>query len=367
MSQIKALILAGGFGTRLRPLSCYRPKLLFPIAGKPIIDWVLDGLSKNGIDEAILATNYLDDMIKDHLGKRYGKVRLHYSLEEKPLGTGGAIKEAERFLRGEKFFFVLNGDIVSSPPLRQILHQHTRKKATVTIMLKKVEDPTHFGVARLGKETKIIQFVEKPRLEDAPSRWINAGVYLLNSEIFSYLSPRTKSSIEKEVFPVLASSGKLFGYKYAAEWFDIGRFSEYRKANNVILSREAGSEPRIAPGAEVKIPTKLIPPLTISGGSRVEQATLGPYTSVGKKALIHEGSRISESILFDKVIVGKNSTIRGAIIGESVFIGNNVRIGENCVIGDHVFIHDNIAIKHDVRICPYKEVHRSIDRPGIVS
>ena len=368
MRQIKALILAGGFGTRLRPLSCARPKLLFPIAGRPMIEWVLDELSKNEVETAILATNYLADMVKAHLGKKFDDIDLHYSLEDRPLGTGGAIKRAERFLKKDENFFVLNSDIIASPPLKEMCQQHKSLRATATIMLHKVNDPTHFGVAQLGRSMQIAKFIEKPRLRDVPSNWINAGVYILNSSIVSRLTPRTKISIEKEVFPGLASSGRLFGYKYSGEWFDIGRFEEYRRANIAVLSRASTSKPVIGSNVKVGANARLIPPLTIGPYSLVgTDVTLGPNTCVGGRTVISEGSQVSDSILFDTVSVGKNSVINGSLIGESAVVGVNVRIGGGCVVGDNALINDNLTLKRNVIICPYKEVGRSINRPGIVT
>jgi mannose-1-phosphate guanylyltransferase/phosphomannomutase len=368
LRQIKALILAGGFGTRLRPLSCARPKLLFPIAGRPMIEWVLDELLKNEVDTAILATNYLADMVKAHLGKKFDDIDLHYSLEDRPLGTGGAIKKAERFLKKDEDFFVLNSDIITSPPLKSIFQQHKSLRATATIMLHKVDDPTHFGVAQLGRSMKITKFIEKPRLRDAPSNWINAGIYILNPSIFSQLTPRTKISIEKEIFPGLASSGRLYGYKYFGEWFDIGRFEEYRRANIAVLSRASTSKAMIGPNVKVDANARLIPPLTIGPHSVVgTDVTLGPNTCVGGRSVINEGSQVSDSILFDTVSLGKNSLINGSLIGESAVVGANVRIGEGCVVGDNAVINDNLRLKNNVIICPYKEVTRSIHRPGIVT
>lgn len=359
--------MAGGFGTRLRPLSCTLPKILFPIAGRPMIEWVLDNLSKNGIDEAVLATSYMAGMIRKHLGRRFEEVRLHYSLEDTPLGTGGAIKKAERYLKNGDFF-VLNSDIIATPPLREILQNHVATDATATIMLHKVKDPTHFGVAQLDRSLKIARFVEKPRLEDAPSRWINAGVYVLDPEILSHLDPGRKISVEKEVFPELAVSGRLYGYKYAGEWFDIGRFEEYRRANIVVLSVLSRTRPAVAPKVKLDASARLIPPLKVGSRSTVgTDATLGPNSSVGEAVVIGERSSVIGSILFSKVHVGKDSFIEGAIIGEGAVVGDNVRIDHGCVIGDHVYIHDDVILTKDVTVCPHKEVNRNITHPRIVT
>ncbi|WP_455370012.1 sugar phosphate nucleotidyltransferase [[Eubacterium] cellulosolvens] len=361
------MILAGGFGTRLRPLSCSRPKLLFPIAGRTMIECILSGLSENGVDMAILATNYMSDTIRKHLGRKFEGVKLFYSLEHEPLGTGGAIKKAEKFFKKSEDFIVFNGDIISFPPIKEILNKHVSNKAITTIMLHKVKDPTHFGVVELGKSTRILNFVEKPSLENTPSKWINAGVYIMNTKAFDYIVPNKKISIERDVFPKLAISGKLFSHKYKGEWFDIGRFNEYRKANSTILSRISKHKPVISNNTKINENSNLIPPLSLNSNSIIRQnAIIGPNVSIGKNVVIGERSKISNSILFDHVIIGRNSNVRGAIIGEGVVIGNRVRIQKDCVIGDHVYISDNVALKKNIQICPHKEIKLSIEHEGVI-
>jgi len=368
LSQIKGLILAGGFGTRLRPLSCSRPKLLFPIAGRTMIEWILSGLSENGVNMAILATNYMSDDIRKHLGRKFDGVKLSYSLEYEPLGTGGAIKKAENFFKKNEDFVVFNGDIISFPPIREILNKHVSNKAITTIMLHKVKDPTHFGVVELEKSTRILNFVEKPSLENTPSMWINAGVYIMNTKVFDYIVLKKKISIERDVFPKIASSGKLFGHKYRGEWFDIGRFNEYRKANSTILSRMSKRKPIIFKSTKINESSDLIPPLSLGSKSIIgSNAIIGPNVSIGKHVVIGERSKISNSILFDHVIIGRNSNVRGAVIGEGVVIGNRVRIKKDCVIGDHVYISDDVALKNNIQICPHKEIKSSIDNEGVVT
>jgi NDP-sugar pyrophosphorylase family protein len=367
LNKIKALILAGGFGTRLRPLSCSRPKLLFPIAGRTMIEWILSGLSENGINLAILATNYMSDAIKKHLSKKFDGVKLSYSLEYEPLGTGGAIKKAEKFFKKNEDFVVFNGDIISFPPIREILNKHISNKAVTTIMLHKVKDPSHFGVVELEKSMKILNFFEKPSLKNTPSKWINAGVYIINTKVFDYIVPNKKISIERDVFPKLASSGKLFGHKYLGEWFDIGRFNEYRKANSTILSKISKRKPIISKRNKISENSDLIPPLSLDSNSIIRSnAIIGPNVSIGKHVVVGERSKISNSILFDYVSIGRNSKIRGAVIGEGVFIGNQVKIQKDCVIGDHVHISDNITLKNNIQICPHKEIKSSIENEGVV-
>ena len=214
---------------------------------------------------------------------------------------------------------------------------------------------------------RISNFVEKPSLENIPSKWINAGVYIMNAKAFDYIVPNKKISIERDVFPKIASSGKLFGHKYRGEWFDIGRFNEYRKANSTILSRISKHKPMLSKSTKINESSDLIPPLNIGSNSIIRQnAIIGPNVSIGKHVVIGERSKISNSILFDHVIIGRNSNVRGAVIGEGVVIDNRVRIQKDCVIGDHVHISDNVTLKKNIQICPHKEIKTSIENEGVV-
>ncbi|MBS7629504.1 NDP-sugar synthase [Candidatus Bathyarchaeota archaeon] len=366
MIHIKALILAGGYGTRLRPLSCSRPKLLFPIAGRPMIELILDELSRNSVEEAVLASHYMADMIRGHLGDRYKDIILHYSVEAQPLGTGGAIKLAEKNL-GDGDFIVLNGDIISSPPLKDMVQRHRSMNAIATIMLCRVKDPSHFGVARLTKTMRIVEFIEKPKLGEAPSRWINGGAYILSHEVLNHIPAGRKVSIEREVFPELASTGRLYGYKYVGEWFDIGRFEEYRRANKTVLGRISKGKIEVASGVRVEADAQLKPPLYLGSGTVVGRgAMLGPNTSISDSTIIGEDSKIIDSILFERVHVGRGSTVKGSVIGEGAYLSDGVNLGEGCVIGDNATIHSGVTLKGGVAVCSNKEITKSISRPRIV-
>ena len=319
---MKALLLIGGQATRLRPLSLNRPKCLFPLNNKPIIDYLLENLSNAGCQEAILAVNYLADKIENYLGAEKFGVKLHYSLEEAPLGTGGPVKLAEKHLCDDDFL-VLNGDILSFIDYRELMNTHRNNKTTATLTLKQVEDPSRFGVVRFSNDDTIIEFVEKPSRENAPSNWINAGCYALSPEILNYIPADKKVSIEREVFPKLADENKLKGYRYYGEWIDIGVPGDYLQANRILQTKHERA------------------------------SSMNPSIKIGK------GSRILDSIVWENTQIGNINEITDTIIGSNCIIGDRVKI-TGAVIADNVTIKDEIIIPNGTKIWPKKTIETSI-------
>jgi len=339
------LILAGGFGTRLRPLSCTRPKILFPIVNKPLLQWTFERLAKNKIKEGILAANLQTEaFIKQHRIPKCG-LRITYSRDplKKPLGTGGPIKKAEKLLGHDASFLVLNGDIF----------------ATATIALHRVKDPSRYGVAELAKGNRIKRFIEKPPREKAPTNLINAGVYILNPEIFKYIPKGRKVSLEREVFPKLSEAGKLYGYVFDGLWMDIGKLEDYLKINEILLDTFANQQ-KCKTGSKVKVKK----PVAVDKGVSIgEKSFIGPYAILGRNTTVGKNVRIQNSVVFPGVVISDFSSVNGAIIGENVAIGKGVKIGEGCVLGDHVKVKDNVSLVKGVSICPAKEISESVLTP----
>jgi len=352
---MKAIILAGGYGTRLRPLSCVKPKLLFPILGKPILKRNLEVLSKIGVNEVILAVNYLAKELKKEIGKKYAGVTIKYSLEKIALGTGGALKKAEKLI-DETPFYVLNGDIIFEEKISEILKLHKEKHPIATVALHEVEDPSRFGVVKLNEEMFIEEFIEKP--EFPPSKLINAGIYLVEKEIFNYIR-LGKTSLEKEVFPILASEKKLLGYKYDGIWFDIGKIEDFIKANFLFLKNLT-----IEDNVKIGKKAKLTPPVFIGSKSKIN-GEIGPYAIINRECTINEDAKISNSILFQKVKVKKSSIIMDSIIGDEVFIDENVEIN-NSILASKVIVNKGVKIIDNVKICPFKEVEKDVIGPTTV-
>jgi len=355
------LILAGGFGTRLRPLSCTRPKILFPIVNKPLLQWTFERLAKNMIKEAILAANLQTEVfIKQHRIPKCG-LRITYSRDplKKPLGTGGPIKKAEKLLGHDASFLVLNGDIFADVNYREIFKMHEEKNATATIALHRVKDPSRYGVAELAKGNRIKRFIEKPPRAKAPTSLINAGVYVLNPEIFEYIPKGRKVSLEREVFPKLSEAGKLYGYVFDGLWMDIGKLEDYLKINEILLDTFANQQ-KYNIGSKVKVKK----PVAVDKGVSVgEKSFVGPYAILGRNTTVGSNVRIQNSVVFPGVVISDFSSVNGAIIGENVVIGKGVKIGEGCVLGDHVKVKDNVRLVKGVSICPAKEIPESVLTP----
>jgi len=361
VKSLKALILAGGFGTRLRPLSCTRPKTLFPIVNKPLLQWTFERLAKNDVTDAILAVNHQTEfLLKQYRIPRCG-VRITYSRDPpgKPLGTGGPVKKAEKLLDHDFPFLVLNGDIFADVNYKEIVKIDKKKKAVATIALHRVEDPTRYGVAELDENNRIRRFVEKPPSETAPSNFINAGVYVLHPEIFKYIPENRAVSLEREVFPTLAEDGKLYGHMFDGLWSDIGEPEDYLEINKTLLNPfDTSQKFEERKKVEVKNPVAFDKEVSIG-----EKSVIGPYTILGRHVIVGKNVHIRDSVIFQNTSIGDSSSINGAVIGEGANIGKEVKIGKGCIVGDHVKIKDGMALAKKVSICPAKEISESVLTP----
>jgi len=359
--------LAGGYATRLRPMSYALPKLLFPVAGRPILEQTIEHLSSFGVDEVILAVNYMADQLRQHFGDEYGGVRIRYSLESQPLGTGGPIALARHYYDKNEPFVAMNGDILSAIDLHQMKKLHESNDVLVTIALHEVDDPTRFGVVRLDERSRIRDFVEKPSLADAPSKLVNAGVYLIEPQTVDRIPVGRKVIIEREVFPILAAEGELCGYVHPGTWFDIGNMSDFRNANFALLESKTRGGLLVGDAARISSSATLAEPIVVSDGAIIEDgARLGPRTIVGRRVRICTDASVRTSVVFDDVHIGSDCSVEGAILGNCVTIGNGVVIEEGSVVAGYTKIRDNIRIARNVCVHPYKEIDEDILTSGHV-
>jgi mannose-1-phosphate guanylyltransferase len=352
VTPLKALILAGGFATRLRPLSCSRPKTLFPIVNKPLLQWIFERLVEGGVDEAILAVNALTQFyIRQHKPSKCGlRVRFSVDPPKMPLGTGGALKKAENLIGHVESFIMLNGDIYADINYRELLEAHKKSGALATIALCRVENPCCFGVADLKGNT-IKRFVEKPPKDQAPSNLINAGAYVLSPEVFTYIPQGKTVSIEREVFPKLAEEGKLCGHCIDGLWIDIGKPHEYLEANRIVLESLARNSKQENTQPYVKSPVALDTGVFVG-----ENSVIGPYAIIGKNVKVGTNVQISNSVIFAEAHIADGAILNGAIVGEGARIGKGVKLPKGCVVGDLAKVKDSIHMHDGQVVCPAKEV-----------
>lgn len=354
MTSLKAIILAGGFATRLRPLSCTRPKALFPIVNKPLLQWTFERLANNGVDKAVLAVNALTQFyIKQNNPAKSG-LRIKFSIDppKKPLGTAGPIKKAEKLIGHDEPFIVLNGDIFADINYRDLISTHKKTKALATIALCTVEDPSAFGVAEL-EGNRIKRFIEKPAKGEALSNLINAGAYVLDPKVFDYIPEGRPVSLEREVFPKIAQEGKLYSCKTEGLWIDIGKPKEYLEANKTILDLIVKSKRKqVSNIFEIKDPVALDKGIKID-----EKSVIGPYAIIGKNVKIGKHVQITNSVIFEDTEIGDETIIDGAIIGEGAKIGSHVKVGKNCIVADQAKIRNNVNLSRSIAVCPAKEIH----------
>lgn len=356
---LKAVIIAGGFGTRLRPVSCTRPKHLFPIAGKPLLDWTFERLTKNGVNETVFAVNHMSEAFVKRYGKSTNSMKIHYAHESKPLGTGGCVKNAEKIIGRNENFLLLNGDIISNIDYAHLMNQHAKNRCTATITLHRVNDPSRYGVVELAKHNRIKRFIEKPPRENAPSNMINAGAYALSPKIFDYIPSGKRVSIEHEVFPTLAEDNELFGYEFEGLWIDVGEPSDFLEGNRLLLDSELQNG-QIAKSARVKSNAKISNPVAVGAHTKIgDRSMVGPHVTLGDYVVVGRNVRIRNSVVFSGTVISDFSSIEGAIIGEQVSIGKQVKMKDNVMIGDQAIIHDGVKLASGVAVCPYKEVTES--------
>jgi NDP-sugar pyrophosphorylase family protein len=352
--SVKALILAGGFATRLRPLSCARPKTLFPIVNKPLLQWIFERLANSGVDDAILAVNALTQFyIRQQRPPTSGlKVRFSIDPPKMPLGTAGPIKKAEKLIGHDLPFLVINGDIYSNIDYREMLQTHQKSNAFATIALSAVDNPWSFGVAELANDNCVKRFIEKPAKGTSTSNLINAGVYVLNPEIFDYIPEGRAVSMEREIFPILVEEGKLCGHCINGLWMDIGTPEDYLEANKILLDSLADVlTTENAENFQLKKPVALDKGISVG-----PKSVIGPYAIIGKDTKVGKNVHIKNSVIFAETQIDDFAEANGAIVGEGARIGKHVKLGKGCIVGDQAKVKDGVPLPDGLAICPAKEV-----------
>ncbi len=356
---MQALILAGGEGTRLRPLTSTIPKPVVPLVDRPFIAYMLEWLAGHGVDDVILSCGFMAGGVREVLGEgeQLG-MRLRYLDEPSPLGTGGALKFAERLL--DERFFMLNGDVLTDFDLSAQLEQHERTGARATLALVPVEDPSAYGLVRVDEACAVEEFVEKPGPEQIDTDLINAGAYVMEREVLDRMAPAgSHFSIERDVFPGIVGHG-LYGYVAEGYWLDIGTPERYLQATFDILEGtvDTGVGRRLgAAGMAVvdgaRIAGRVVPPALAREGAVVEEhAIVGSRAVLGVDVCVGRGAHVESSVLLDGTRVGARTTVSSAIVGPGVTIGERCHIQGGVVIGEGVIIGSDNTLAAGARIFP---------------
>ncbi|MFG3018138.1 sugar phosphate nucleotidyltransferase [Streptomyces sp. NPDC048254] len=328
----EAIILVGGKGTRLRPLTNHTPKPLLGVAGSSFIRHQVAKLMAAGVEHLVFATSYLADLFEDEFRGFSQDLEISYAVEEVPLGTGGAIRNAGRLLRGPSHapVLVLNGDILSGVDLRAVLEQHEARRADVTLHLTRVADPRAFGLVPTDGSGRVLAFLEKPKTaEECVTDQINAGCYVFRRSVLDAIPADREVSVEQETFPGLVARGdRVFGHTTADYWRDLGTPLAFVHGSADLVTGRAAS-PLVGPPAEALIhPTAIVDPTArVTGGSTIGPgAVIGPHvvvdrSIVGERVTVAEGARIHESVVDHDASIGSETILREAVVGCHSHVG----------------------------------------------
>ncbi len=315
---MRAVVLVGGFGTRLRPLTLSTPKQMLPLVDRPMIEHVVGALAAGGIDEVVLSLGYRPDAFADaYPDATCAGVRLVYAVEPEPLDTAGAVRFAADAAGIDERFVVCNGDVLTDLDLRALLAQHERTGAEGTIALTPVDDPSRYGVVPIDGDGRVEAFVEKPPPGEAPTNWINAGTYVLEPSVLGRIALGRRVSIERETFPAMVEAGTLFGFHDDAYWIDTGTPDAYLQAGRDLTDgRRATSLPPVSSGADVDPSAKVQRSVVMDGAVVAADATVVD-AAILPGARVGAGASVLSSIIGPRAVVGAGATVDGgSVIGD---------------------------------------------------
>ncbi|OAT85441.1 mannose-1-phosphate guanyltransferase [Desulfotomaculum copahuensis] len=363
---MKAVIMAGGEGSRLRPLTCGRPKPMVPVANRPVMEHIVDLLKKHGFTDLMATLQYMPAAIRDHFGNgaSFG-INMHYAVEETPLGTAGSVKNTGDFL--DQTFLVISGDALTDLDLGAAVDFHRRRGAMATLVLTRVSCPLEYGVVITGPDGRITQFLEKPAWGEVFSDTVNTGIYVLEPEALDYIEPGRMFDFSKDLFPLLLREKKpLFGVVLPGYWCDIGNLQQYLQAHHDILSGRVSVnlparevQPGLWLGRDVQLgeDVRVQGPVLIGDGCHLGAGVeLAPYTVLGPDCRIQDQVSIKRSVLWNNVYLGAGAALRGAVLGSRVQVQTGASVYEGAVVGSDSVIQELSVIKPDVKLWPHKMV-----------
>ncbi|MFI5274167.1 MAG: sugar phosphate nucleotidyltransferase [Ktedonobacterales bacterium] len=363
---MKAVVMAGGEGSRLRPLTVTRPKPMVPIVGRPVMEHILNLLKAHGITDVVVTVQYMASAIEDYFGDgaQLG-MNIAYSREEVPLGTAGSVKNAEDLL--DEPFLVISGDALTDFDLSAIIAYHQQKKSRATLTLAHVANPLEYGVIITDQRGHITQFLEKPSWGEVFSDTINTGIYVLDPLVFNYIEKDKSTDFSQDVFPAMLKQGDpLFGYVAEGYWCDVGNLAEYMKANADVLQArvnvpltgtDLGGGVWVEDGVEVAPSAQLFGPVWIGHDAKITDNVMihGP-SAIGPYTIVDDRAQIDRSVVWSNSYIGERAELRGALVGSSTNIKSRAVMFEGAVIGDHSVVDENAIIQPGVKIWPNKEI-----------
>ncbi|GAB4460442.1 MAG: mannose-1-phosphate guanyltransferase [Armatimonadaceae bacterium] len=364
---MKAVVMAGGEGTRLRPLTSNRPKPLVPVLNKPIAQHIIEHLRRAGITDIVVTLYYLAEEIQNYFGDGSDLgVNLIYSIEDTPLGTAGSVKKAENHLNDDTFIIV-SGDALTDLNIEKAIAFHQEKKSEASLVLKHVDNPLEFGVVMTQDDGRIQRFLEKPSWGEVFSDTVNTGMYILEPSVFDLMEPNKNYDWSQDIFPrMLAEERALFGYVMEEYWTDVGSLEQYREAQYDMLNGKTtlpiegtvrdgnvyvGAGTEIDPKAIIKGPTILGTNCRVKAGVLIE-----PETVIGDNVIIEEEACLEKAVLWDSCYVGKSANIQGATICTHCTIKDRVEVQEGAVVGDRCHIESGATVRTMVKLWPDKVI-----------
>lgn len=359
---MKAVILVGGQGTRLRPLTCNTPKPMIPLVNQPFIEWMLLRLRDQGITEVVLAVQYLANAFREALGDGSRlEMKLHIVEEPEPRGTAGAVKNVEHLLDGPTFIF--NGDVMTDLDLRSMLAFHQEQRSKVTISLTPVDDPTQFGLVEMDSASRVRRFLEKPRIDEITTNLVNAGTYIIEPEILRYVPPDQFYMFERGLFPVVLQTGDpMYGFPSRAYWTDVGKPQTYLDVHHDILigkvqyrfrGQEIANRVWLEGDADIHPSAQVMGPVVIGHGVTIERGArvIGPSV-IGAGSRIGVECSVEGAVLWENNVLEEGVTLRNCVLGRGNHIGTKTQISDGAIISDDCRIGPENRLERGIRIWP---------------
>lgn len=362
---MQAIVLAGGMGTRLRPLTYTRPKPMIAVANRPAIAHIVEAAARAGFSEVLFTTNYMAEAIQAHCAAEAYPIPVRCISEDRPMGTAGAVKNVEAAITGP--FTVIQGDSFSEIDLHALAAAHRTFGGLATIAVMPVDNPSEFGILELDAAGRIQRFLEKPKPDQCFSNLANTGCYVFEREVLAEIPAGTPYDFSFELFPTLLAAGRpLFGWRTDAYWVDLGRVASYLAGNAHCLSRLGRIE--AAPDASVSPSAALHPPVLIGAGVSIEAGCeVGPFAALGSGTQLGAGARVTGAILYDGVAVGPGTVLEECVVAERARLGRDVAVGRHAVVGGDCRVEDGARILAGSRVGPFVTVERDSSVDGVLS